>query len=207
MCGDVGFQSVLDHGGVGGEGSSQRINQHIGLIVILGGIQSIRIGVAVLAICQIQCLQEIRALGLVDGIQNLYMAVGAAVHFGLGEGHNIRDLEESELHALDSIAVAGFTVAQSGTAAAQHIVDAGLVKHTGGHIGRIPNAVLFGVGQIVLVDGQGAGPGFVDGSVLQLGSGNGNREAQQQSQRQNEGQNFGKVFHFAFSFLNQNSLL
>lgn len=91
------------------------------------------------------------------------MAVGAAVIFGLGELDNIRDLEVAELHALDGVAVTGFAVAQCSTGAAQNIVDAGLVKYAGGHIGGIPNAVLFGVGEVVLVDGQGAGSGFING--------------------------------------------
>ena len=64
-----------------------------------------------------------------------------------------------------------------------------------------------GVGEIVLVDGQGAGSGFIDGSVLQFGSGDSDGEAKQHGQSQQQGENFGKVFHFAFSFLNQNSSL
>ena len=103
------------------------------------------------------------------------MAVGAAVILGLGEGHNVRDLEVAELHALDGITVAGFAIAQGGAAAAQHIVYAGLVEHTGGHIGGIPHAVLFGIGQAILVDGQGAGSGFINGGILQLGGRHGKR--------------------------------
>ena len=171
VCGDVGFQSVLNHSGIGFQSRSQSVDQHIGLIEILGFIQSIGVGVALCAICQVQCFQEVRALGLVDGIQNLHMAVGAAVIFGLGELENIRNLNIAELHALDGVAVAGFAVAQRSTRAAQHIVHAGLVEHAGGHIGGIPNAVLFGIGQVILVDGQGAGSGFVNGSILQLGGG------------------------------------
>ena len=144
-----------------GEGSRQRINQHIGLIVILGGIQGIRIGIAVLAVCQVQCFQEIRTLGLVDGVQHFHMAVGAAVIFGLGELDNIRNLEVTELHALDGVAVAGFAVAQSSTGAAQNIVDTSLIEYAGGDIGGIPNAVLFSIGQVILVDGQGSVVGLV----------------------------------------------
>ena len=128
------------------------------------------------------------------------MAVGAAAIFGLGELDNIRNLDIAELHALDGVAAVGFTVAQSGFAAAQHIVDAGLVKHAGGHIGGIPNVVLFGVGHVVLVDGQGAGSGFVNRSVLQFGGGNGNRKTQQQSQSHQQGENLRQFFHIDFSF-------
>ena len=68
VCGDVGFQRILHNSGIGFQSCSQSVDQHIGLIVILGGIQSVRIGVAVLTVCQIQCLQEVRVLGLVDGV-------------------------------------------------------------------------------------------------------------------------------------------
>ena len=40
-----------------------------------------------------------------------------------------------QLGQINPIAVAGFAVAQSGFAAAKHIVHAGLVEHAGGHIG------------------------------------------------------------------------
>ena len=128
------------------------------------------------------------------------MTVGAAVIFGLGELDNIRNQDIAELHALDGIAVAGFTVAQGGVTAAQNIVDAGLVKHAGGYIGGIPHTVLFGVGQVVLVDGQGAGSGFVNRSVLQFGGGNGNGKTQQQSQSHQQGENLRQFFHIDFSF-------
>ena len=128
------------------------------------------------------------------------MAVGAVVIFGLGELDNIRNLDIAELHALDGVAVAGFAVAQSGFAAAQNIVHAGLVEYSGGHIGGIPHAVFFGIGQIVLVDGQGAGSGFIDGSVLQFGGGDSDGETEQHGQSQQQGENLGNVFHFAFSF-------
>ena len=128
------------------------------------------------------------------------MAVGAAVIFGLGELDNIRNLDIAELHALDGVAIAGFTVAQGGAAAAKHIVDTSLVKHAGGHIGGIPNAVLFGIGQIILVDGQGAGSGFVNGSILQLSGGSTNGETQHQGQNQQQGENLRQFFHIDFSF-------
>ena len=171
VCGDVGFQSIFYYGGIGFQRRSQSVDQHIGLIVIFGGIQGIGIGVALCAVRQIQGFQEVCALSLIDGVQHFHMAVVAAVIFRLGELDNIRNLNIAELHALDGVAVAGFAIAQSGTAAAQHIVHAGLVKHAGGHIGGIPNAVLFGIAEIVLVDGQGAGSGFIDGGILQLGGG------------------------------------
>ena len=200
VCGDVGFQSIFYYGGIGFQSRRQSIDQHIGLIVILGFIQSIRIGIAVLTVSQIQGFQKIRTLDLVNGIQNLYMAVGAAAIFGLGELDNIRNLDIAELHALDGVAAVGFTVAQSGFAAAQHIVDTGLIEHAGGHIGGIPNAVLFGIGQIILVDGQGAGSGSVNGGIFQLGGGNGNGKTQQQGQGQHQGENLRHFFHIGFSF-------
>ena len=200
VCGDVGFQSVLNHSGIGFQSRSQSVDQHIGLIVILGGIQLVSVGIATQAIFQPQGLQEVRALGLVNGVQNLYMAVGAAVIFGLGELDNIRNLDIAELHTLYGIAVAGFAVAQGGVTAAQHIVDAGLIEHAGGHIGGIPNAVLFGVGQVVLVNGKGAGSGFIDGSVLQFGGGNGNRKLSSKVRAISRDRIFVSFFILTFSF-------
>ena len=131
------------------------------------------------------------------------MAIGS---FGFAILENVSYLCVGELHTLNGISVAGFTIAQGGGgAAAQDIVYAGFIIDTSGYIGAVPYAVFFGIGQIVLVDGQRTDLGFIDGGHIgQLRSGGGHREGQEQSQSQEQGKNFCDVFHRAVSFLECN---
>ena len=136
------------------------------------------------------------------------MVVGAAISGGLGELDNIGDLHIAELNALDSVAVACFAVAQiglvigvTGTVAAQDINHTGLIHHAGGNIGAVPHAVLLGIGQIVLVDGQRTLAGLIDGSVCHLSRKCSGNAAQAQHQCQTQRDDLLKVFHKALSFL------
>ena len=202
------FQSVLDGGGVGFQTGSQGIDQNIGLVEILGGVELVSVGITLCAVFQTQCLQKVSALHLVDAIQNFNMVVGAAISGGLGELDNVGDLHIAELHALDSIAVACFAIAQiglvigvTGTVAAQDINHTGLIHHAGGNIGAVPHAVLLGIGQIVLVDGQRTLAGLIDGSVCHLSCKYSGNAAQAQHQCQTQRDDLLKVFHKALSFL------
>ena len=178
--GSVTLHGVLHGGGVGSQAGGQGGDQHISLIKILGCIQSVRFFVPILSVRQTQGFQEVRTLGLVHGVQDFHMTVGG---FGFAVLENISYLCISKLDTLNGISVAGFAVAQSGRSiSAQNIVYPGFVINAGRHIAGIPYAVLFGVGQIVLVDGQRAGSGFVDGCILQLGGGDSHREGQEQCQ-------------------------
>ena len=92
---------------------------------VIGCIQSIRIFIAVLALCQTQGFQEVRTLGLVHGVQDFHMAIGG---FGFAVLENISYLYIGKLDTLNGISVAGFAVSQSGgSAAAQDIVYPGFV--------------------------------------------------------------------------------
>ena len=183
--GSITLHGVLHGGGVGSQAGGQGGDQHIGLVEILGFIQSIRIFIAVLALCQTQSFQKVRTLGLVHGVQDFHMTVGG---FGFAVLENISYLCISKLDTLNGISVAGFAVAQSGgSAAAQDIVYPGFVINASGYIAGIPHAVFFSARKVVLVDGQRAGLGFVDGCILQLGGGDSDRETQQHGQHQKEG--------------------
>ena len=162
--GSVTLHCVLDSGSVGSQAGGQGGDQHIRLVEILGFIQSIRFFVPILSVRQTQGFQEVRTLGLVHGVQDFHMTVGG---FGFAVLENVGHLYIGKLDTLNGISVAGFAVAQSGRSiSAQNIVYPGFVINAGRHIAGIPYAVLFGVGQIVLVDGQRASLGFVDGGHI-----------------------------------------
>ena len=202
VCGHVLFQSVLDGGGVGFQTGSQGIDQHIRLIEILGGIQLVSIGIALGTVFHAQCPEEVCALHLVDGIQHFNMVIGTVVSSGLRELNDISDLHIAELDALNGVAVACFAVAQVGfvvgitvTVAAQNINNTGLVHNTGGNIGAVPYAVLFGIGQIVLVNGQRTLPGFINGSVLYFSCKCSGNAGQHHHQCQTNRHQLLKLFH------------
>ena len=159
--GSVTLHGVLDSGGIGGQTGGQGGDQHIRLVEILGFIQSIRFFVPILSVRQTKGFQEVRTLGLVHGVQDFHMTVGG---FGFAVLENVGHLYIGKLDTLNGISVAGFAVAQSGgSAAAQNVVYTGFVINASGYIAGIPHAVFFSARKVVLVDGQRAGLGFVDG--------------------------------------------
>ena len=170
--GDVLLQSILDGGGIGFQTGGQSVDQDIGLVEILGGIQLVSVGVTLGTVLQTQCLQEVSAHGLVDAVQDFHMVVGAVVSGGLGELDDVSDAQVGELDPLDGIAVAGLAIAQIGgvvivtvtDCAAQRVIHV-LVVYAGGNIGGVPDTVLFTVGNIVLEDGQGCLGIGVDGGI------------------------------------------
>ena len=91
--------------------------------------------------------------------------------------NNIRDPKIGKFHILQGIAVEGII----------HV----LVIDAGRHVAGIPRAILLGVGQIHLVDGQGT----LGGGIFRLSGGNANGEAEKQRQGENQGNHFGKLFH------------
>ena len=72
------------------------------------------------------------------------MTIRAVVCFRLAELYNVGNLHEAKLHAFNGVPVAGFAVAQGGGVSAQDIIYAGFIVNTGGNIGAVPHAVLFG---------------------------------------------------------------
>ena len=207
---DVALQSVLDAGGVGLQGQSQGIDQDIRLVEILVLIQLVGIGVTLVAALQAQGIQQVGPDGLVDAVQHLHMVVGDTVLLGLGELHDIGDLQVGELDTLDSVAVAGLAVAQVGLGViiagpdslAQGLVDV-LVIHAGGDIGGVPDTVLLGVGQIVLVQGHGALGGLVDGGVGHVGGEGGGDAGENHNDREAHGQKLLQVLHIGNTVLSK----
>ena len=202
------FQSVLHSGGVCLQACSQSINQNIGLIEELGGIQLISVGVTLSAVFQAQSTQEIGTLYLVDAIQDLNMVVSAAISSGLGELYDFSNLYVAELNALDRVAIACLAIAQIGlivgiacAVATQDINNTSLIHDAGGNIGRIPDAVLLSVGQIVLIDSQRTLAGLIDGSICYLRCEDSGCTAQTEHQSQAHAHNLLKSLHVAFSFL------
>ena len=138
------------------------------------------------------------------------MVVGDTVLLGLGELNDLGDLQVGELDTLDSVAVAGLAVAQVGLGVivtgpdslAQGLVDV-LVIHAGGDIGGVPDTVLLGVGQIVLVQGQGALGGLVDGGVGHVGGEGGGDAGENHNNREAHGQKLLQVLHIGNTVLSK----
>ena len=202
------FQSILHGGGVCFQTGSQSVDQNIGLIEILGGIQLISIGIVLSTIFQTQSLQEVSTLHLVDAIQDFHMVIGTGVSSGFRELDDVSDLHIAELNALDCVAVACFAIAQirlvvsiACAFTAQNINNTSLIHHAGGNIGGIPNAVLFSVGEIVLIDGQRTLAVLVNGGICHLSCKCSRHTAQAQDQSQTHSNNLLKTLHVAFSFL------
>ena len=135
------------------------------------------------------------------------MVVGAVVCTGLRELDDVSDLQVGEFDALDSVAVAFFAVAQIGliviitcALAAQGVNNTSLVIDTGGDIRGIPNAVLLGIGKVIFVNGNGAGTGSVNSSVLHGCCGDTNRNGQTQNQCQTQGNSLFQIFHCKYPF-------
>ena len=169
---DVALKSVLHIGGVGLQSQCQSIDQDIGLVEVLGGIQVVSVGVTLSALGQAQSVQQVGADILVDAVQDFHVVVGNTVALRLGELDDLSDLQVGELDALHSVAVGNLIVAQIGfligvagaNSIAQGLVDV-LIVNAGGNIGRIPHTVLLGVREIVLEQGQAAFGIGINGSV------------------------------------------
>ena len=167
------------------------------------------VGIALGTIFQTQGLQKVSTLYLVDAVQNFHMVVGAVISGGLGKLDDIRDSQIGKFHALNGVAVADLTVAQirlviivTGTVGtAQDIVDTCFIIAAGGHIGAVPDTVLLGVGNIVLVDGQRTGAVLVNEDIFRrivgLHSGGTDGEGQDQHERKTQSDCLFEIFHIA----------
>ena len=136
------------------------------------------------------------------------MVIGATIVGGFGELNDFCDLHVAEFNALDRIAVACLAVTQIGlivgitcAVTAQNINNTRLIHDAGGNIGRIPDAVLLGIGQVILVDGQRALAGLIDCSVCYFRCKYSGCTAQAEYQSQTHANDFLKTLHVAFSFL------
>ena len=209
ICSNVVFHSGFNGGGIGFQTGCQSIDQHIGLIEILVFVQVVCIGIPLGTIFQTQGLQEVSTLYLVDTVQNLHMVVGAVISGGFGKLDDIRNPQIGKFLALDGLAVADFSIAQirlviivtSPDSATQNVFDTFFVIAAGGHIGAVPDTVLFGVRNIVLVDGKRTGAALVNedifGRIRGCHSGGADGEGQDQHERKTQSDCFFEVFHIA----------
>ena len=123
----------------------------------------------------------------------------------LGEGHDIRNTQDGELNTLNGIAVGVLAVAQGvvgitvGIALtdsfAQHFFHIALTPASGNKGIFIPNAVLVGVGPVVLPDSQGCLGIFIDQTVIHFGSKGCGNTGQHHHQCQTHSKNLLKLFH------------
>ena len=100
-----------------------------------------------------------------------------------------------------TVAQIGLVVIIAVALAAQDVNNTGLIHDAGGNIGGIPDAVLLGIGEIILVNGQRTLAGLIDGSICYLCCKNSGCTAQAKYQRQTHAHNLLKTLHVAFSFL------
>ena len=199
---DVTLQGVLDIGGVSLQSQFQSIDQDIGLVEVLGGIQVISVGVTLSALGQAQSVQQVGTDVLVDTVQDFHMVVGDAVLLGLGELNDLSDLQVGELDALHSVAVGNIVVTQVGAVVVvacangitQGLVDV-LIIDAGGDIGGIPHTVLFGVREIVLEQGQAALGVGIDGGIGHIGGIDSGDAGEHHDDCEAHGQKLLNVFH------------
>lgn len=129
-----GFQSVLDIGRIGGQGSGQFVVQSIAGVVVDSALSLVSIGGGQASGGQ----HGVGALGVVEAIQYAHLAL--AVHHLIVHG-DVSNADISEFHTLNGVF-------------AQLIHD-GVVMQTGADVGfRIPYTVRAGLGDIVLVNGE-----------------------------------------------------
>ena len=197
---NIGFQSILDSGGVGFQLGRQGIDQNVTLEVIFVGIQMVSIGIPLFSAFQPQSLQEVGALGFVNAIENFHMAGSIPICCRLGELNNISNPKIAELDSLNSIAVADFPITKIGLiGAAQNIVHAFFIIAARGYVRTVPHTVPLGGAEVVFVDGQRALPIIMDNNILGriagFHSGSANRESQKQCHRQNQSNGLCQFSH------------
>lgn len=112
-------------------------------------------------------------------------------------GGNVRQTEVGKLHALHRVAV-GQVVGAAVVVdlrISQHIVDRLIVDPGGDVAAGVPYAVIGGPGHVVLVQGEGAGLGIVDGGGGNGGSVGGQRDHQHHGQHHDKGKDLAKFLH------------
>ena len=192
--GGAGISGVVLHGRLQGG------NQHIGgEVIVLNAIHSIVSVDHSLLGADAQGLEE-HAAGAVHGeaVEQADPVDSLAVlHDGLGEGADVGDAEIGEFHTLHGIAVGHVAVAQGVLLGrvAENSVDAGLVIDTGGDVGAVPDAVGFGLGDVILENRQAAGAGGIDGGFRNGGREGGGDDHKAQSQHKAESKDSLEMFH------------
>ena len=217
----VGFQSILNDGGVLSQSSGHCLVQDIGLVepelvrIILSqghrlcaGPSShvISILIAVLTVGQTDCSQQFSSVSLVESVQQLgQVVVGMIVVGRLREGPGSCDVGDHITDALDGITVAGLAIAQGvigrivvitlANCVAQDIFHVGLTPAGADERVFIPYAILHSVGPVVLPNSQGTISFHVDGSFGNFRRMHGRDAGEQHSQSHAKGQNILELFH------------
>ena len=199
---NVGFQCVLNGGGIVLQSLCQSVNQDVTLIVVFCVIQMVGIGITIGTIFQPQSSQQICADSLVDAIQNFNMVIGSTVVGGLGVLNNVTDAQICELDALHGIAIADLAIAKiraviaiAGTfGLAQRFVDV-FVVYTGGDVRGIPHTILFRVREVVLIQSKAALGIEVNGCIGDLNSMGGGDTGNDHHDRKARGQNLFDRLH------------
>ena len=163
----VAFQRVLYRGGVGVQRGLEAVDQHVGAVVVHGEAvhNFIRRRVAVIGADADSGEKGVILFGGGDAIQHLDMLRAV---LALGKGADRGHADVGELHALDGVAVSVAVGVQRGDAGriAQHGLHAAFILDAGADVRAVPNAVFFGVGEVILVYVQRAGAGGVDSRLV-----------------------------------------
>ena len=202
IIGNVGFQCVLNGGGIVLQSLCQSVNQDVALIVVFCVIQMVCIGITISAIFQPQSSQQVCTNSLVDAIQNFNMVIGSSIVGGPGVLNNVADAQVCELDALHGIAVADLAIAKiravitiAGTfGLAQSFVDV-LVVHAGGNVGGIPHTILFCVCKVVFIQSKAALGIEVNGCIGDISSMGGGDAGNDHHDRKAHGQNLFDRLH------------
>ena len=202
IIGNVGFQCVLNGGGIVLQSLCQSVNQDVALIVVFCVIQMVCIGITISAIFQPQSSQQVCTNSLVDAIQNFNMVIGSSIVGGLGVLNNVTDAQVCELDALHGITVANLAIAKisaviiiAGTfGLAQSFVDV-LVVYAGGDVGGIPHTILFRVCKVVFIQSKAALGIEVNGCVGDISSMGGGDTGNDHHDRKAHGQNLFDRLH------------
>ena len=196
--GDIVFQRVLHGGGVGVQRGFKTVDQHVGLVVVHGHAVHLRVGrrIAVRGADADGCQKSV-VLGVRRDAVEDFDVLRAVLALGIGA--DVRDLEVGELHALQRVTVGAAVGVQRGHAvgAAEDGFNAVHIAHTGRDVRGIPNAVLFGVGQVIFPEVDAAGAGGVDGGLVHRSGKGRDREAAGHNKDKQQSKN---SFHDDFSF-------
>ena len=198
----IAFQRVLDGNRIGIKRGFEAVDQHVGAVVVHGHAVNhfIRRGITIFG-ADADCGDKgVVLFGGGNAIQHFDMLRAV---LALGKGANICDLHIGKLNTFDGIPIGIAVGVQRGdtTGIAQHGLHAAFILDAGTDIGAVPNAVFLGVGEVILVNVQRAGPGCVNrGLVHRSGKGR-NRKAAHYQNSEQQRKDFLQVSRSSFRFV------
>ena len=171
----VGFERILNSRGIGFKSSFKCCTKYVGLVIPVVCIKCICVFIAVFAVCKADSSEHICAFDFIDCIQHLNVAVGTtAVFFGLRELRDVRNFEVSILDTFNCIAVACLSITKcrrcavrTGTrCATKHFIYFCVILAGRNVAVLIPHTIFFGVGKVILINGQLCLCVHIDGSFI-----------------------------------------